>query len=51
MALEIPILLGAAITSSAACLAASWSLSFSLLITVWVTPGNQLVGLALALPF
>jgi hypothetical protein len=44
---EAPILLGSAITSSAACLPGCLSLCFFLLITVWVTPENQLAKLAL----
>src|SRR5258708_21606816 len=34
-------------TASAPCLAAFFSISFLLLITVWVTPENQLAELAL----
>src|SRR5690348_15197310 len=39
---EAPILLGSGITASAPCLAGVLWISFFLLITVWVTPENQL---------
>src|SRR6516164_10881068 len=41
------ILLGSEITASAPCLAGVLSVSFFLLITIWVTPENQLAELAL----
>src|SRR6516225_5831410 len=44
---EHPILFISGITASAPCLAGLLSVSFFLLITVWVTPENQLAELAL----